>query len=352
MAFDGITVSALVAEIDDNLKGGRINKIAQPENDELLITGKGANGQKRLLLSASASLPLIYFTDKNRISPLTAPNFCMLLRKHIGSARILDVKQPGMERVVEFELEHLNELGDPCKKRLIMELMGKHSNIIFCDEKGMILDSIKHVSSHMSSVREVLPGREYFIPNTRDKENPLTVSEEEFTQHICKKPVNISRALYTSLTGMSPIMAEEICYRASIDGSDAAQSLDETACTHLYHTFLRLMEQIRNREFTPNIVYRGDEPVEYGVFPYQQFGSEYRSEIFDSVSVMLETYYATKSLLTRIHQKSSDLRRVVQTALERNRKKYNIQKKQLNDTSKKDKFKVYGELINLSLIHI
>ena len=251
-----------------------------------------------------------------------------------------------MERVVEFELEHLNELGDPCRKRLIMELMGKHSNIIFCDEKGMILDSIKHVSSHMSSVREVLPGREYFIPNTRDKENPLTVSEEEFTQHICKKPVNISRALYTSLTGMSPVMAEEICYRASIDGSDAAQSLDEAACTHLYHTFLRLMEQIRNREFTPNIVYRGEEPVEYGVFPYQQFGSEYRSETFDSVSVMLETYYATKSLLTRIHQKSSDLRRVVQTALERNRKKYNIQKKQLNDTSKKDKFKVYGELIN------
>ena len=191
MAFDGITVSALVAEIDDNLKGGRINKIAQPENDELLITGKGANGQKRLLLSASASLPLIYFTDKNRISPLTAPNFCMLLRKHIGSARILDVKQPGMERVVEFELEHLNELGDVCHKVLIMELMGKHSNIIFCDEKGMILDSIKHVSSHMSSVREVLPGREYFIPNTRDKENPLTVSEEEFTQHICKKPVNM-----------------------------------------------------------------------------------------------------------------------------------------------------------------
>ena len=346
MAFDGITVSALVAEIDDNLKGGRINKIAQPENDELLITGKGANGQKRLLLSASASLPLIYFTDKNRISPLTAPNFCMLLRKHIGSARILDVKQPGMERVVEFELEHLNELGDPCRKRLIMELMGKHSNIIFCDEKGMILDSIKHVSSHMSSVREVLPGREYFIPNTRDKENPLTVSEEEFTGHICKKPVNISKALYTSLTGMSPVMAEEICYRASIDGSDATQSLDETACTHLYHTFLRLMEQIQNREFTPNIVYRGEEPVEYGVFPYQQFGSEYRSETFDSVSAMLETYYATKSLLTRIHQKSSDLRRVVQTALERNRKKYNIQKKQLNDTAKKDKFKVYGELIN------
>ena len=274
MAFDGITIAAMVQELHKNLDNGRFNKIAQPEADALMITGKGANGQCRLFISASPSLPLIYFTGKNKPSPLTAPNFCMLLRKHLGSARIGKIMQPGLERVVEFELEHLNELGDPCKKYLIVELMGKYSNIIFCDEKGMILDSIKHVSSHMSSVREVLPGREYFIPNTRDKENPLTVSEEEFTQHICKKPVNISRALYTSLTGMSPVMAEEICYRASIDGSDAAQSLDEAACTHLYHTFLRLMEQIRNREFTPNIVYRGEEPVEYGVFPYQQFGSE------------------------------------------------------------------------------
>ena len=152
MAFDGITIAAMVKELHLNLDGGRFNKIAQPEADELLITGKGANGQCRLLLSASASLPLIYFTSKNKPSPMTAPNFCMLLRKHIGSARVSDIRQPGMERVVMFELEHLNELGDPCKKVLIMELMGKHSNIIFCDDKGMILDSIKHVSSHMSSV--------------------------------------------------------------------------------------------------------------------------------------------------------------------------------------------------------
>lgn len=346
MAFDGITIAAMVQELHQNLDGGRFNKIAQPEADALMITGKGANGQCRLLLSANASLPLIYFTDKNKPSPLTAPNFCMLLRKHIGSARISSIYQPGMERVVEFGLEHRNEMGDPCKKFLIIELMGKHSNIIFCDENRMILDSIKHVSSHMSSVREVLPGRDYFLPHTQEKSDPLTITEAEFIERVCSKPCNISKAIYSTLTGLSPLIAEEICYRASIDGSDAAQSLDETACTHLYHTFLRLMEQVQNREFTPNIIYRGEEPVEYGVFPYQQFGSEYHSETFDSVSTMLETYYATRSLLTRIHQKSSDLRRVVQTALERNRKKYNIQKKQLNDTAKKDKFKVYGELIN------
>ena len=346
MAFDGITIAAMVQELNKKLGGGRFNKIAQPETDELMITGKGGEGQCRLLLSASASLPLIYFTEKNKPSPLTAPNFCMLLRKHIGSARISAIRQKGMERVVEFELEHLNEMGDPCRKFLIMELMGKHSNIIFCDENYMILDSIKHVSSHMSSVREVLPGRPYFIPQTQDKKDPLTITEEEFMETVFSRPCNLPRALYTSLTGLSPVIAEEICYRSSLDGGDSPQSLDNAAKTHLYHTFLRLMEQVKEGDFTPNIIYRGDEPVEYGVLPFQQFGSEYRQETFDSVSSMLEAYYATKNTITRIRQKSSDLRRIVQTALERNRKKLSLQQKQMKDTAKKDKYKIYGELIN------
>lgn len=346
MAFDGITITAMVQELNKNLEGGRFNKIAQPEADELLITAKGPGGQRRLLICASASLPLIYFTEKNKPSPLTAPNFCMLLRKHIGSGRISSIRQPGLERVIEFELEHLNEMGDPCKKRLIFELMGKHSNIIFCDQDGMILDSIKHVSSHMSSVREVLPGRTYFIPKTQDKADPLSISEENFIELVCKKPCNISRAIYTSLTGISPVIAEEICYRASIDGNDAALSLDETACIHLYHTFLRMMDQVKEGDFTPTIIYREKEPVEYAVLPLTQYGSGYETKTFDSVSSMLETYYATKNVLTRMHQKSADLRRIVQTALERNRKKLLLQQKQMKDTAKKDKYKVYGELIN------
>lgn len=346
MAFDGITIAAMVKELNTSLKGGRINKIAQPESDELLLTARGQDGQKRLLLSASPSLPLLYFTSKNRISPLTAPNFCMLLRKHIGSARITDITQPGMERVVQFHLEHLNELGDACHKILIMELMGKHSNLIFCDDKGMILDSIKHVSSNMSSVREVLPGREYFIPKTQDKLDPLSITEEEFISIICQKPLPAAKAIYSSLTGISPVMAQEVCFRASIDGNDSMQSLNEAARTHLYHTFARIMDQVKEGGFTPNIIFRGDEPVEYGVLDFQQYGPEYHSVSFDSVSQMLETYYASRDLITRIRQKSADLRRIVQTALERNRKKLMLQQKQMKDTEKKDKYKVYGELIN------
>ncbi len=347
MAFDGITIAAMVEELNTRLFGGRINKIAQPETDELLITARGDQGQCRLLMSASASLPLIYFTGKNKTSPITAPNFCMLLRKHIGSARIQSITQPGLERVIDFRLEHLNEMGDLCKKDLIMELMGKHSNIIFCDEDGKILDSIKHVSSHMSSVREVLPGRDYFIPRTQDKADPFTIDEETFVKIICKKPCNISRAIYTSLTGFSPVMAEEVCYRASIDGGDDARSLSENACTHLYHTFRRLIDQVRRKDFSPNIIYRGKEPVEYAVLPMTQYGSEYTAQSFNTVSSMLEEYYAAKNVLTRIRQKSSDLRRIVQTALERSRKKLSLQEKQMRDTEKKDKYKVYGELINV-----
>ena len=346
MAFDGITIAAMVQELNTALSQGRFNKIAQPESDELLITCKGPAGQKRLLLSASPSLPLIYFTEKNKVSPLTAPNFCMLLRKHIGNAKILSIRQPGMERVVEFELEHLNELGDPCRKILIMELMGKHSNIIFCDDKGMILDSIKHISLNVSSVREVLPGRPYFIPQTSDKQNPLTVEQDIFIQSICQKPCPIAKALYTSLTGISPVAAEEICFRASIDGGVPAQSLNETACMHLYHTFTRYMEDVKERNFTPFIVFREDEPVEYGVLPLTQYGPEYTIRTFDSVSSMLEAYYAAKNTITRIRQKSSDLRRIVQTALDRNRKKLLLQQKQMKDTEKKEKYRIYGELIN------
>ena len=156
MAFDGTTIAAVRKELSDSILGGRIYKIAQPEPDELLITIKTPEGQRKLYISASASLPLIYLTDENKPSPMTAPGFCMLLRKYVGNGRITAISQPGLERILFFDIEHLNELGDLCRKRLIVEIMGKHSNIIFCDDKDKILDSIKHVSAQMSSVREVL----------------------------------------------------------------------------------------------------------------------------------------------------------------------------------------------------
>ena len=166
MAFDGIVIANLVRDLNDKIVSGRISKIAQPEKDELLFTIKGNRENVRLLVSANASLPLLYFTANNKPSPMTAPNFCMLLRKHIANGRIISVTQPGLERIVRIEVEHLDEMGDLRRKFIVIELMGKHSNIIFCDENNVILDSIKHISAQVSSVREVLPGRDYFIPHS------------------------------------------------------------------------------------------------------------------------------------------------------------------------------------------
>ena len=212
MAFDGLVISNLVYELNNTILNAKISKIAQPENDELLFTIKGAQGQYRLAMSASASLPFLYLTDNNKPSPLTAPNFCMVLRKHIANGRITKIYQPHMERIIHFEIEHLDELGDLCTKTLVVELMGKHSNIIFCNSNGMIIDSIKHVSSMMSSVREVLPGRDYCIPATQeDKLNPLEVTETAFMETVMQKPLSIAKAIYTSFTGISPVIANEIC---------------------------------------------------------------------------------------------------------------------------------------------
>ena len=345
MAFDGITVAAIVQELKEALCQGRIAKIAQPEADELLLTIKTPAGQKRLYLSASASLPLIYLTEDNKPSPMTAPNFCMLLRKHIGNGRIVDVSQPGLERIIQLDIEHLDELGDPCRKKLMVEIMGKHSNIIFCDTEDKIIDSIKHVSAQMSSVREVLPGRTYFIPDTMDKEDPLNVDKDRFIQTLLAKAAALGKALYTGFTGISPAAAEEICALAGIDSSLPARELSPDVLTHLYRQFSYYMEDIRKGAFHPVIYYDGKMPKDFSVLPMTHY-SDYTTREFSSVSQMLATYYASRNALTRIRQKSADLRHIVHTALERNRKKYDLQFRQLKDTEGRDQYRVYGELIN------
>lgn len=165
----------------------------------------------------------LYLTDTNKTSPLQAPTFCMVLRKHIANGRIISITQPHMERIIHLKIEHLNEMGDLCHKTLVIELMGKHSNIIFCDEDGTIIDSIKHVSSAVSSLREVLPGRPYFIPATQeDKFNAMTMDATQICDAIKAKPMSICKAIYTTFTGVSPLVASELAYRA---GMDADQSL-------------------------------------------------------------------------------------------------------------------------------
>ncbi len=346
MALDGIVIANIVSELNEKLIGARISKIAQPESDELLFTVKGNSGQYRLLLSAGASLPLIYLTGENKPSPMTAPNFCMLLRKHIGNGRFVRIRQPGLERIIHFEIEHYNEMGDLCRKDLILELMGKHSNLIFCDDQGMIIDSIKHISAQTSSVREVLPGRPYFIAVTQEKCDPLATSEQEFCAAVFSKPMPLAKALYQSYTGISPVIAEELCHRAGLESAQSANTIVGLAQPHLYRQFDLLMEDVREGRFRPAIIYDRDHaPVEFSSVPLTMYGDMEQAECA-SASEMLEQYFSLKNTVTRIRQKSSDLRRIAATALDRCRKKHELQSRQLKDTEKREKYRICGELIN------
>ena len=375
MAFDGVTIANVVSELKKELTGGRLTKIAQPEEDELLLTIKQPSGLRRLFLSASASLPLIYLTDTNKPSPLTAPNFCMLLRKHLQNGRITDISQPGLERIVHIQVEHLDEMGDLCHKKLVIEIMGKHSNIIFCSEDNVIIDSIKRVSAAVSSLREVLPGKPYYIAQTQEKLDALACTYQDFQQVLSSRPQPAFKALYGSFTGISPVLAQELCHEAGIDGERPTAALEEADYKRFYQAFSHMVERIQKEQFCPNIAYQGKKPVEFAAIPLTLYGPSLpggREDAFSqtameqtngdlkemphgnasytvpfpSMSTLLESYYAEKNTLTRIRQKSSDLRHIVQTALERTIKKYDLQMRQIEDTQKRDTYRIYGELLN------
>ena len=355
MAFDGITVAGLCRELQETLTGGRIYKIAQTDRNELVLTIRPAaergGGQLRLYLCSDPSLPLVYLTRTSRQAPLQAPAFCMLLRKHLQNGRILSVGQPGLERVLRITVEHRNEMGDLCTHVLVVEIMGKHSNIIFLDDSDMIVDSIRHISSMVSSVREVLPGRPWFIPDTQSKKDPLTETREGFLSVLEGGHTETPKLLVRSYTGFSTVIAQELCDRADLSQDRSTALLTAEEKEALWTRFEDLIRAVRSGSFAPAMYCRKGEganagaPVEFSLIPLSHY-ADCTEVPYDSPSALLEDFYARKNLYTRIRQRSADLRHIVQTILERDVHKYDLQCRQIRDTEKKDKYRLYGELLN------
>ena len=344
MAFDGIAVHAVTDELNKKLSGGRISKIAQPEKDELYLSVKKDGETFLLMISANASVPLICITDEKKENPMTAPLFCMVLRKHLSGGVIDSISQPGLERCVDITVSHLDEMGDMKQKILTVELMGKHSNIIFRDG-DKIIESLKHIPLSVSSVREVLPGRDYFIPVSEGKIDILSCGDDLFGKADDGKDGDLDKSGFGSLTlrdylirrytGLSPFTANEIAFRAGIDPSSYLNDIENME--KIGNELRKLKDDIIKGDHDLLVYYdENDMPVDFSVFKYG-ICSDLKVKRFDSMSDLLIGFYNEKKNLSILRSKSSDLTHIVKTMISRNAKKLDLQLK----------YQLYGELLNI-----
>lgn len=354
MALDGVTLSNIIYELKNLLIGGRIDKIYQPENDEIIMNIRNNSNNYKLLLTSNANHARVHLTQIQKENPITAPVFCMMLRKHISGGKIISIEQPNFERILNINIDAINEMGDSVTKKLVIEIMGKHSNIILLNENNIILDSIKHISHDTSSVREVLPGKNYILPPSQGKLNILELDYNSFVDIIAsKKGLKIQNILFQSYSGISPILASEICYRSNTDADLYSEQMNLQEIQNLFKAFNNLKLIIAENKFSPEIIIdtKNKKIIDFSPIEMTQFNC-YDKQKFDSVSKLLEIFYNEKDKSSRIKQKSHDLHKLLMSNIDRCIKKREIQNKTLKDIESRDKWKIAGELITANIYSI
>lgn len=353
MSFDGIVTKAVVKELREKLIGGRVDKVYQQEKDEILlhIHSKGIN--YRLIMSASSNNPRTYLTNYSKKNPSEPPMFCMLLRKHLIGGIILNIEQFLLDRVIFIDISAIDELGQPTEKRIIIEIMGKHSNIILIDKSSIkIIDSVKRVYEDMSRIRQILPGMVYEEPPLQDKFNPLFITEEEFSNLFNSSDKNLPcfKFLYFNFLGLSPLISREICFDANIDIDRTLNSIYEKDKNSLYLSFNKFMSQVSKEEFTPISISDSNksEILAFHALDLNQFGIENKIP-FDSISKLLDNFYHRKDIIDRISQKSQSIRKSIQVKLDRALNKLAKQKEELFESQDREKYKIYADLISANL---
>ncbi|MFJ7638661.1 NFACT family protein [Peribacillus sp. NPDC097206] len=336
MSFDGLFTKAITEEIASLLKGGRINKVHQPYKNEIILVVRAGGKNQKLLLSAHPSYSRVQLTEESYENPKEAPMFCMLLRKHLEGYTIEDIYQHELDRMIILEVKGRNELGDVSQKQLIIEIMGRHSNIILVDkERNMILDSIKHVSHAVNSHRAILPGQEYILPPEQEKQNPFDSTDDDIRKSLDFNAGKLDRQLVAHFSGVSPLAAKEAVYRAGLANSST-----------LPPAFSSLIKEIADREYVPTIKQDGSKEVFYMLSLNHLTGKE-RS--FPSLSEMLDRYYFGKAERDRVKQKGQDIERFITNEIEKNSKKIGKLERTLKETERGEQYQLFGELLTANL---
>lgn len=349
MAFDAIVVNSLARELNEMLEGTKIDKVYQPEKDEVCLKIRAGKDNYKLVLSASPSHPRVYIADNyEKQNPKKAPVFCMTLRKHIQSGVIAGVVQVGFERIIRIAIDSYDELREKTRKYLYVEIMGKHSNIILVhDTENRILDSIKRVPPSVSRLRQILPGMAYELPPVQDKINPMAnIDRQELIDRIRSCDMQIFKAIYSNILGLSPTVAREICYRLDIDKSMSSLEIGDGEIDRIIKEINLMFGKLELGQAYPNMIIdqKRDKIVEFSSIKLNQY--EDLTEInFDRVSQAIESYYISKDIKDRINQRASAMKKSLQIKLDRVNNKIKKQNQELLESEKADDYRVKGEIL-------
>ncbi|MFC5734920.1 Rqc2 family fibronectin-binding protein [Cytobacillus gottheilii] len=339
MSFDGLFTRAMTKELSESLTGGRINKVHQPYKNEIILLIRAGGKNHKLLLSAHPSYARVQLTNEAYDNPSTPPMFCMLLRKHLEGYILENIHQVELDRIIIFEVKGRNEIGDVSSKQLIVEIMGRHSNITLVDkERNMILDSIKHVSFAINSHRALLPGQEYKLPPAQHKANPFAADEDDILRKIDFNSGKIDKQLVSAFSGLSPLLAKEALFHAGLANR-----------TTIPKAFITLMKKVEEHAYSPAITVNENKESFY-LFPLEHANG--KSYSYPSLSAMLDRFYFGKAERDRVKQQSSDLERFMQTEKEKNEKKIKKLERTLTEAANADQHQLFGELITANMYSI
>ena len=350
MSFDGIFTKAVVDEIYPLLLNGKINKINQPDKNEINIQIYNKENYK-LLLSCANNLSRIHLSEKSKKNPITAYNFCMLLRKHLVGGTIKNIYQHKMDRVVCFEIENLNELKELSKKLLIIEIMGKHSNIILVDkESNKIIDAIKHIDSRQSSIREVFPNKDYFF--VKDEKENILDENYKLPSEILKisEPISMKKFFYTNYLGFSPIISYELLNNSNVDSDVNYANLNDEDIKRIDENFVKIVENIKDKNYYP--IFIKDEMNNNKDFYCFDLNLYEKKESVDSLSKLVESFYHNNSLRDRINQKASGFKKILNTKLNRLTNKYLAMNDELLNNQSKEDLKIFADLLSINIYKI
>ena len=350
MAFDAGMLSCTLSELRRTALGARIEKVYQPERDEILLQMRSFDGGKRLLINAGSNNPRIGFSELQKENPQNPPMFCMLLRKYLQGAKLCEISQADFDRVAFLGFETRDEMGFECKRYLIAELMGKYSNLIFADGDKKIITALRTSDFSFDSVRQLISGMVYQLPSAQDKINPLSIEQDEFFKIIDQAPKEraCDKFIVSTFMGVAPVVAREIVFAAT---GHTDTPIGYCFADDLWREFSKVFDTIKSDSFSPCLILNGEESVEYSFVPIDQYGS-YERRDFESAGALLDAYFASRDNKQRVHQRASDILRLLTNAETRIRKKLELQSSELLECDKGDTYRKFGDLITANLYRL